>query len=277
MVVWTRQQQAVVAILPKISSFCSFLGSGWIAIEILSHQGHYTDIGGNTKGSNQHHSSSSSRKQLQQNRAKRHHPYHRLLLAMCLYDVTESVWNFLSTWPIPSDTPNRIWASGSRGTCSAQGFFLQVAVAIPIYNAFLAMYYMLVINFQITEVTLVRRVEPIMHIVANVLGWVTSLTMLGMGYMNDANLWCWIAAYPAGCLNTYQFGYPPENEFPCTRGNYAWIFRWSFYFAPVWLSIITASKCFCYKVYIIKSMYQYPMEQNGEKRPFVAMIEEQQI
>jgi hypothetical protein len=208
------------------------IGSGWIIIEVLTHQGHHTDVGGNNISNN-------TRKRKQ---AKRNHPYHRLLLAMSIYDILEGFWNFTSTWPIPRDTPNRLWASGTIGTCSAQGFFLQLALAVPVYNAFLAMYYMLVINFRFTEGTLVRYVEPAMHIFAGIMAFGTAIPVTGLGYMNDANLWCWIASYPVGCKDTVTYGYPPENDNPCTRGNYAWILRYALYFFPLWLSIITASK-----------------------------------
>jgi hypothetical protein len=32
------------------------------------------------------------------------HPYHRLFLAISIYDVLESMMNFASTWPIPKGT-----------------------------------------------------------------------------------------------------------------------------------------------------------------------------
>jgi hypothetical protein len=231
--VWTRRQQAVVAILPKISSFCTFFGSSWMAIEIITHKGHHTDL---VATSNQ---ATSYRVK----KPKLHHPYHRLLLAMCIYDIMEAIWNFQSTWTIPSENAaNRIWASGNRTTCSMQGFFLQMAIAVPIYNAFLALYYSLVINFGFTERALLRYVEPSMHTVAIVLSFTSSFTMVVMGYMNDANLWCWIAPYPPGCKDTLHFGYPPKNTNPCIRGNFAWVMRWSLYFTPLWLSIIVASK-----------------------------------
>ena len=75
---WSKRQQMVLAILPKISSVLSLFGSFWIIVEVL------TD----------NHSS----------KPKRQQPYHRLLFAMSVYDVLESFWNFASTWPIPADT-----------------------------------------------------------------------------------------------------------------------------------------------------------------------------
>lgn len=137
---WTRSQQIVVALLPKFSSVLSLFGSIWIMIEVITDQN--------------------------PTRRKRNHPYHRLLFAMSVYDVLESIWNFGSSWPIPEGTENVIWAVGTTASCTAQGYFLTLSVAVPIYNAMLSLYYVLVINFRFSDAYLRRWVEPTMHIVA---------------------------------------------------------------------------------------------------------------
>jgi len=150
----------------------------------------------------------------------------------------ESCWNFLSTWPIPrsddgdDDNEAPVWAVGTTQTCTAQGFFLTLSVAVPIYNAFLALYYMLVINHNVRDRTLRRVVEPAMHVAAAVWAFGTSLTAVGLHLLHDANLWCWIA--PAPC--------PADDNDNCGDGDNAWIFRWVFYFGPLWFCILVASK-----------------------------------
>ena len=69
----------VLAFLPEVSSTFSFCGSLWILVEVITH------------------------------RNKRHHFYHRLLAAMCFYDVGESFLNFMSTWPIPADNTSNVY------------------------------------------------------------------------------------------------------------------------------------------------------------------------
>jgi hypothetical protein len=114
---WSQNQQIALAIVPKVSSLFSLFGSVWVMLEVL------TDNSSNPK---------------------RKHPYHRLLLGMSVYDILESVWNFASTWAIPEGTEG-VWdPRGTRATCTAQGFFLTLSVAVPIYNAFLSLYYVLV-------------------------------------------------------------------------------------------------------------------------------------
>lgn len=205
---WSYSQQVALAVTPKFSSLFSLAGSSWIMLEVLS------------------------------SKQKRHHPYHRLLLAMSCYDVLESIWNFLSTWPMPrsvdgDEAAAPVWAVGTTQTCTAQGFFLTLSVAVPIYNAFLALYYMLVINHNVRDRTLRRVVEPAMHLAAAFWAFGTALTSTGLHLLHDANLWCWIA--PAPC---------PDDDDDCRHEqDKILIFRWVFYFGPLWFCILVASKC----------------------------------
>lgn len=212
---WNHAQQVTLAMVPKVSSVLSLLGSFWIAYEVIT----------GTHG---------------RSVPNRTHPYHRLLLAMSVYDILESFWNFLSTWPIPAGTEGVFGASGTTQTCTAQGFFLTLSVAVPIYNAFLSLYYVLVVNFNMTDTTLKRRVEPGMHLIAFMWAFGTALTSAVMGLINNANLWCWIAPYPSGCLDSWRYG----SEGNCERGDNAWIYRLAFYFAPLWFCILFASTLF---------------------------------
>lgn len=208
----SRSKQIALAMVPKFSSVLSLLGSGWIVVEVLTE----TKI------------------------PKVRHPYHRLLLAMAIYDILESVWNFMSTWPIPKGTPNVYGAIGNTATCSVQGYFLTLSVAVPIYNAFLALYYMLVIVYGYKDDRIKVFIEPAMHIVAFIWAAGTATVSAGMGLINNANLWCWIAPYPNDCLDSRRYG---SDQSTCTRGDNAWIYRWAFYFAPLWSCILFATLC----------------------------------
>jgi hypothetical protein len=205
---WTPSQRIVLALTPKVSSFLTFLGSSWVIAEIVT------------------------------SKQKLSHPYHRLLLAMSMYDVVEAMGNFMSTWPIPRHTMfNQVWAFGNQQTCTTQGFVLMLAIAVPIYNAMLALYYMLVINHNFTDRTLRRYFEPTVHIVAFSWSFGTSFAAVKLQLFNNSNLWCWIAPYPRDCLDSWRYG----SEGNCIRGDNAWIYRWAFYFAPLWLCIVIAS------------------------------------
>jgi hypothetical protein len=209
------RQRMWLAILPKISSVFSLFGSTWIIIEVATEK------------------------------RKRQAPYHRLLFAMSVYDVLESLWNFGSTWPIPEGSPDVIWATGNTATCTAQGFFLTLSVAVPLYNAMLSLYYVLVINYNYSDRRLREFVEPAMHTFAFVWAFGTALYSALAGLLNNANLWCWIAPLPSDCLDSWIHGTAEEgNPNPCIRGDNVWIYRFGFYFIPLWISILFASKSY---------------------------------
>ena len=147
----------------------------------------------------------------------------------------------MSTWAIPAGTEGVFQASGTTASCSAQGFFLMLSVAVPIYNAFLALYYVLVVNYRMTDQQLTQRIEPWMHGIAFCWSFGTALSSAALGYMNNANLWCWIAPYPAGCTESRVFG----ANGTCTRGKYSFILRWVYYFGPLWFCIVFAGKWPC--------------------------------
>jgi hypothetical protein len=210
---WTQKQKLALAILPKISSVLSLFGSLWIIVEVATEE------------------------------EKIKKPYHRLLFAMSVYDVLESVWNFGSTWPIPEGSPDVMWASGNTATCTAQGFFLTLSVAVPIYNAMLSLYYVLVIKYNYTNKQLTGFAEPIMHIVAFLWAFGTALYSALAGLLNNANLWCWIAPLPSDCLPSLTHGTAKDgNPMPCLRGDNMVIYRFMFYFGPLWFCIFFASE-----------------------------------
>ena len=164
------------------------------------------------------------------NRAK---VYHLLLLAMSIVDFNTSFWYFLSTWPIPRSTANVFAPSGTRGSCTVQGFFIQFGIATPLYNAALALYYLLIIRYQWKEKQ-VRKAEKFLHSVPLLWASGTSLAALGMTLLNNANLWCWISSVPLSCTGSYR----NNGVNDCERGNNAWIYRWAFFYAPLWAAIV---------------------------------------
>ena len=216
---WSNNQQTVLTIIPKFSAFMSLLGSGWIILEVLFNK--------------------------EKQARERNNVYSRLLLGMSTFELLESMWNFQSTWPIPKGTEGVFGASGNTQTCVAQGFFLQLGLAVPMYNAFLSIYYLLVIKYNISDVKLQNNVEPFMHVIAILLPLATCIACLVLDLFNNANLWCWIAPYPLNCKDSARYG----AEGNCIRGDNAWIYRWAFYFGPLWSCIITAilTMIFVYK------------------------------
>lgn len=212
---WTQSQQIALAVVPKFSSILSLLGSTWILVEVLTGKGKLRQV------------------------------YNRLLGMMALYDILESVWNFASTWPIPRGTQGVWGASGTTATCAAQGFFLQFSLGVPIYNACLSIYYLLIIRYGISEERIQRYIEPSMHVIVFLISGGTAFASAGLNLLNNANLWCWIAPYPLDCKDSLRYG----DEANCIRGDNAWLYRWLFYFIPLWtciaISIVATFMFYC--------------------------------
>merc|ERR1712032_734391 len=149
--------------------------------------------------------------------------YHRLLLGLSVYDFMGSCAVLAGTLAIPKGTPDVFMASGTQGTCSAQGFFIQMGIGTPLYNASLAIYYFFVINLGWND-SLMRKVEVWLHAMPNVIAVLTSIagaTILdtegNRGLYHNSNLWCWTA--------------PPANP----------IYRIVFYYMLVWASMVIAT------------------------------------
>ena len=51
---------------------------------------------------------------------------------------------------------------------------------------------------------------------------------------------CWIAPYPSDCISSHEVkkGGTELTETNCIRGDNAEIFRWAFFFAPLWAAIV---------------------------------------
>lgn len=161
--------------------------------------------------------------------------YHRLLLVMSICDVILSSLLFLSSWPIPSGTPNVYGAIGNTATCSAQGFFIQIAAVSQLYNAYLAIYFLLIIRYSWSE-TQIKKLEPYVHGFSFLFAFGTASAGLALKLFNSANTWCWIAPFPVGCNDGRRLG-----AITCERGRDAWIYRFVFYYVWLWLAIATVT------------------------------------
>lgn len=140
---------------------------------------------------------------------------------------------------MPSDTPYVYGAVGNTRTCTAQGFFLQLAIIAPLYNASLSLYYLLMIRYGWVERRLKRLRLPIQVCVLS-FGIGAAVAGLFLTLYNNALLWCWQASYPPGCVDSSSATSPEEET--CTRGDNAnTIYRFAFFYAPLWAAISFAT------------------------------------
>mmetsp|Transcript_492 Transcript_492/g.808 ORF Transcript_492/g.808 Transcript_492/m.808 type:complete len:542 (-) Transcript_492:113-1738(-) len=214
-----------LAIIPKCTSVLSMAGSLWIVLEVLS------------------------------DKEKQKLVYHRLLFGFSTMDLISSVGLFLTTWPMPRGTEDVIGAVGTIATCEMQGFLVQLGIVLPIYNAMLSFYYVLVIQYNVSETRVQKRYEAFFHGIPIVFGVSTAIAALCLNMYNEANLWCWIAAHPDGCLHTKELdnnndnddnnssSVPPPTTTTCERGDGAFMWRWGAYYAPIWLCFFIVLGC----------------------------------
>lgn len=89
---------------------------------------------------------------LKRRRSNNNTVYHQIIFGISIFDAFGSVGWILSTLPIPEYTtggdPTAIYgAKGNEGTCTAQGFILQLGYTSIFYNVSLSFYYLLTIRY----------------------------------------------------------------------------------------------------------------------------------
>jgi hypothetical protein len=198
-------QAIALAIAPKVGGLLSILGSSWIFLEVMGNAG------------------------------KRKLVYHRLMFMLSLFDIIVSSAAFASTWPMTPDGDP--WgAIGNEVTCNIQGFALQLGSTLFCYNAFLSIFFVLVINFSVPEPVL-RKYELGLHIFPVVFGLTTAIIPVVKNYYHNANLWCWIAVDPE-CIDG-------EDSESCDGFDKFHIYRMTLFFGPLWVCFLIELVCLC--------------------------------
>ena len=222
----TLAQQMAVAIAPKFTAGLSALGSLVTCFLILRPK---------TKGGRQASSNKSG-------------TYHRLVLGMSLCEISSSVALFFTTWPIPRGTPGVYGAVGTQGTCNAQGFFSQFKISSVMYNASLSVYFVLVIVKKWRDDRILK-VEPLVHLHAMAWGLGTALASIFLTLFNDLTWNCWISASPMGCEESWK----NDGVTTCVRGDNGSLYRWAFYFGPVWVVIMLVTILMYWVYYTVRT------------------------
>ena len=182
---YTPQQQAVLAILPMISGPLSVMGSAVIIFHVF-HQ-------------------------------KKRHTYHRLLLSMSLLDIVCSSVLSLSSVLVSRGTEGFRFTMGNNTTCGVSAFITMMSLSFPIYSASLAIYFLLTIKYEMEHSVLTRRVEPFMHFFAilhplTLASYAVSIGFFAPNFV-DATF-CW---YGYGCSESDEECMAEQDALPFTR------------------------------------------------------------
>lgn len=175
-------QEIAVAVATMIGALLSLFGSSCIIWNILRKQKYKQDT------------------------------YHRLLFAICAFDVLGAIGWFMAPLAPPKDSSPRALSIGNTASCTSQAFFLQAGIAFMIYNACLSIFYLLTIGHNVPQRRMIWR-ETIMHVVSLIWGLGAAIIPIPLEIYNEIGVGsgCWIQRYPVACETE-------ENPVPCSRG-----------------------------------------------------------
>ena len=119
--------------------------------------------------------------------------YKRIMLGLSASDFLSSITLSLQPFLLPADTSQRIWASGTAATCSAMGFFQQLAFSAIWYNGMLSFFFLLSIKYAISETDLARKYEPWMHLLSIGVPLISAAIGAGMQMYDELVVghFCW--------------------------------------------------------------------------------------
>ena len=163
---YSETQMNAIVYGPKATAVLSIIGSSLIIYELLVRD---------------------------RRRIKLRSTYHRIILAMSFLDLCSSIWLFVGSWAVPSSrsVPG---ANGNNATCSTQGFFFQLGIAVPLYNVSLSMYSLLVVRFRWTESRVKASARKFLLGVPILFGLGTAIAgvILDLFHLTPLNNTCWI-------------------------------------------------------------------------------------
>lgn len=155
---------------------------------------------------------------------RRGHLYHRLMFALSIHVLIWSSWKIYGAAAAPYDeTDTGDYPHGTTATCTAQGFFVQLAMTIPLYYVFLSCYSWVVIIGSNFNPLRYQWIEKYIHIGVHIFPIGSAFFLLYKEAFNSMGpgLQCYIASIPFGCGD--------ESDIECTRGPqstvlYLWVF-----------------------------------------------------
>ena len=117
-------------------------------------------------------------------------PNHRLMLGLSTIDAFHSAVYLMTTLPSPVDS-NIYGAIGNTRTCSAQGFFLMLGLAVPIYNTSLSLFFLLTIRYRMRQRDFANKIEPFLHLVSVLAPLALASVFLFIGEIKSGGVQCY--------------------------------------------------------------------------------------
>lgn len=121
--------------------------------------------------------------------------YHRIIFGLSCADLIGSIMHIMEPFLVPADSPEaRVWAKGTKATCSFLGFLSQLSISVIAYNSFLSCYYLVTIRFGVKKDTFAKLYEGWMH--GTIISFFVLTACLGLlfGYSElNYGIGCWIS------------------------------------------------------------------------------------
>lgn len=92
-------------------------------------------------------------------------PKNRLMLMMSFFDILSSTAFGIADLAMPSESGIGN-AMGNSATCVAQGIFIWLGLAVPMYNTSLNLFYMLTIKYSVNPNYFSKKIEPFLHLIS---------------------------------------------------------------------------------------------------------------
>lgn len=219
--------QKTIAYAPKVGASLSLLGSSYILYDCLRQLRLFQTLPGRSSG--------------------RILTYQRLMMGLSIGDIMYSTAFFLGTWPMPAGSPNVWGAHGNVATCTLVGVLAQGGVTVVLYNASLAMHYVLRVKYNWSRDKMLHVERWWLHAIPIGVGIVTQMACLILELYNSNGFICYIAAAPRGCRESWEHSDADEIDSntratdqheDCERGDNASLYRFAFILGPKWLALV---------------------------------------
>lgn len=152
------KKQAALVWMPRVGSILSALGSAYLIVGVLRDE------------------------------RKRKKAIGEIIVFLSVFDIIGSIGYAFTSLPTPKE--DYIYgAQGSKASCTAQGFFIQIGTVALYANVSIAFYYLMIIKYSWREERLKKSwVYPALFAVPLFIGFVFAFA--GIPYYDNVVLWC---------------------------------------------------------------------------------------
>ncbi|GFH52561.1 hypothetical protein CTEN210_09037 [Chaetoceros tenuissimus] len=129
-------------------------------------------------------------------------PYRRLIFAISVADMMQSISIVLGPFFNDSTVPQAFWAIGNASTCRLDGLLFALGnTASPMYSCFLTVYYYCKLYKKMPNERFAQQVEKWINLFILLFLMVTNIYALGTNSFNSSSVgqFCLYAVTPAGC------------------------------------------------------------------------------